>query len=466
MLLLDSPEGTMDAEYGNTFPYSLVMDQLDSQDPSSPIVQGTNIMEIGYRYRAYTLSNTAVLNSSDTLVTNMPDASGYRASLAASYGLMNEQQMLFSPEFLSDTSKSVVLNDHYLENGLDPVLKLHSGIPTFQQTFTDLGNSSDPSVNPWDTESGLIEHAPVSDYRENKRLHLYSDLNLVQSYTGYDMPLSTISDSRNIGIAVQMSEEYFPSREMRLNDYMDYISRQQSVLIPAVNPLDSADIAYLLGIHGSTTLKSVNRNWSQVPVGGLLVIGGHNYTVTACPNADTIVIHQPLSLATGKYGYVLSTEIAPQVSVLLRDVTRSILVDTSTGTPHSQQYSELGNTWGVPVSFPDPTPGPYPRNPGNPNHPTPTPPLLDKEIYSDSGATDLLLSASDADMLVKWRNWDQAVIVLSTRINSSVLPSSYPSARIRLDAAPVGGHYVLWDVEIRQLTDSGMVVVDTFQELS
>ena len=465
-LRLDDVEGTLDAHYSVLFPYSLVMDQPDTMNHRDPVQSSNSIRKIGYRYRAYNLSNTAVLNSLDTLTTNMPDASGAKASLSASYGLTNEQDQLYSSEFLYDKSRTVLLNDEYLKNGLDPVLKLHAGVPPFQKTFTDRGDLSNPFTGSWDTQSGLVEYAPLADYRANNRIRLYSDLQMEETAEGTDVTMSSLSDGVDMGIAVQMGEEYFPYREMRLNDYMDYVATEQGYdVIPAVNPENPLDLSLMGVINGSPLVKSVNRNWDQVPVGALISAGGHSYTVIRRVNAETLQVHEAISLSSGTTNYSISTEDAPQVRVGMGDVSRRLVVDVSTGTPHSQNSGELGNTWGVPVFFPDPTPGPYPRNPANSTYPTPAPPLLDKQIHDDSGAVDLLLSAGEADKLVKWRNWDQLVFVVSTLVNPTVNAGDYPDARIRVDSAPGPGTYQLWQVDVKQVEDRGYVVVSTQQEL-
>ena len=505
----DDPSYTFDAFYGNEFSYNLVPDQSHANDPLAPVAAYGSILEIGYRYRAYNLSNSAVLNSRDTLVLNMYGKPARKASVGPTEGLVGSADIMFSPEFLTDTERTVALGDKYLENGLDPVLKLHKGVPTFQQTFTDRGDFADDDQTAQE-QSGLVEYAGVSDYRQNGHLFLYSDLRAVLNRSGTDVPLSSICDNRDIGLEFTMFEEYYPNREMRLNDYLDFVQRLDSTFIASGN---------LMAIQGSDIVKSLDRNWLQVPHGGTLHIGADTYTVVQVVNSDTLKLNPAFSGTSGLLAYSITLAEAPQVKVRLNEVTRRVLANFPETSPYSPAYTAgaTGFTpWIIETAFKDPDSDPYPRNPHNPNYATPPAPLLTNDIHSDSGEVDLLLGSTAADKMIKFRNWDQDLIVAGmgimveepitdmddlgdaisvlywdvanqvqrkmvyqgtvamTSTYQGVVPAvSYPNGLLRLvDAYDASGlndaTYALWNTVVRQIRHDGLVdltQVDEFVRL-
>ena len=123
-------------------PYTLVFDGegVDSTAPDATSSNDARVVEedpykIGYRYRAYHLHHSSVLNSPDTLRLNDYQKPALRASLQNQQVAQNHMNLFFSGEFLDDTSQRVYLDDAYLDNGLDPILKLYPGTPPFQKTF-------------------------------------------------------------------------------------------------------------------------------------------------------------------------------------------------------------------------------------------------------------------------------------------------------------------------------------------
>lgn len=197
-MLFDDPERVMDYYPGANAPYGLVFDGAvgDGTSSSTPLIP----LEIGYRYRSYLLHHSSVWNSPDTLKLNNYQKPVFRASLANKQDSLNHRNLFFSGEFLDDTSSPIILNDQYLENGLDPVLKLNEGTPTFQETF---------SFHP-----DLIYSNKLQDIREHHNLLLYSDLLLKEFETsGASVPLSSICDSENYTFKIRFSEELDPIEE-------------------------------------------------------------------------------------------------------------------------------------------------------------------------------------------------------------------------------------------------------------
>jgi hypothetical protein len=417
-LIPDDPSHTYDAAYGNFYGYSLVPDYPDDADPMVPLQAHADSKLIGYRYRGYQMASSSLLDSESSMNLDSYSSPAYnKASFRGGYGTLDSAELVFSPEHLKDTSRYITLDDAYLKNGLEPELKLQPGTPTFQQTFSDETGAN-----------GLIRHMPLSDFRENHRILMYADLRQESFEEGGETPIAPLCDSRGMNLAIQMTEEYFPNREMRLNDYMDYIQRVDVMQI---------DDGSLDAMSGSDIVKSIGRNWSMVPRGGVMSFGGHKYTVIDPINADTLRLDQPVSLPTGAYTYDLTMETAPQVKVNLNDLVRRLNVNISAFQPG---YVPSASDWVVGFDFPDPDPDPYPRTADNPNYPTPTAPLTLADVHEDSGARDLLLDEAAAQKMVKWRNWDQAIIVTGEKVATGVDPASYPEARVR----PGGGN--IWDL--------------------
>jgi hypothetical protein len=196
-MLFDDPGRVFDSYY-KTEPYGLVFDgDLDSDPEISPITSISYASsEIGYRWRSYLLHHSSVLNSSDTLRLNTYQKPGNRASIANQMDVLNHFNKVFSPEFLNDTNDIDIkhLDDSYLENGLDPVLKLNEGTPPFQKTF-------------WSKKT-LITHKKVQDIRTNHKILIYSDL-LIKEFRDSEesVPLTSICDSNSISFKIRMGQD-------------------------------------------------------------------------------------------------------------------------------------------------------------------------------------------------------------------------------------------------------------------
>ena len=139
-------------------------------------------LEIGYRYRGVFLHHSSVLNSPDTLELNTFQKPANRASIANKQETLNNFNIFFSPEFLYDSSALSELNDRYLDNGLDPILKLREGTPPFQETLA--------------SQPGLVYQRKLQDIRSHHHPLFYSGL-LLKEFpdNGESVPLSTICDS-------------------------------------------------------------------------------------------------------------------------------------------------------------------------------------------------------------------------------------------------------------------------------
>lgn len=190
-LIFDDPSRLMDTVANNQSPYGFYMDCGPDYNEALP---DETPEQIGYRWRAYLLHHSCVLNSPDTLNLNTFQKPANRASIANKQETLNNFNTVFSGEFLTDTSSLIVLDDAYLSNGLEPILKLNVGTPTFQQTFAN--------------QPKLIYQKKLQDIRRNHRLLLYSDLLVKEFVSGNSsVPLSSICDSNRLGFKIRISEE-------------------------------------------------------------------------------------------------------------------------------------------------------------------------------------------------------------------------------------------------------------------
>lgn len=188
--LFDELGRTFDTYIGPNSTYGILFDGELNGDPEVIPIAPDSTAVIGYRYRGYLLHHSSVLNSSDTLQLNTFQKPATRASIINQANTINHFNIFFSPEFLYDTSTISVLDDAYLENGLEPILKLNKGTPTFQQT--------------WSYQPGLVYNRKLQDIRTNHRLLLYSDLLLKKFQEGNDeIPLSSICDSGRLDFRIR-----------------------------------------------------------------------------------------------------------------------------------------------------------------------------------------------------------------------------------------------------------------------
>ena len=454
-MVYDDLQYTTDTVYGRDSKYSQISDVVseDAEFGTSryPVKPYDRLLTIGYKYRAFNLSNTSVLNSSDTLLLSGYSKPVNKVSLASSYNRLSYQDQMYSPEFLLDINKYVHLDDAYLgREDPAPAIWLKKGIPLFVQTFTDTTAFKylEPVVPTESTyhddipgahdfgatlsicakyeQTGLVEYAPLSRYAECRKLFLYSDLKLFKTQVGTDLPLTPICDTSNMSVDLVIDEEYYPNREIRLNDYKDYLLRE-------LNP--SVVVGDLKALNGSRLLKSVDVNWNLIRRGSMINIGEFKYTVIDVLNDKTIKINEPFGGDSGRYAYEVDTEIVRQIDVLFNNVVRKLKVNLNklSGVP--------GENW-VTVNFPDPDPDPYPRNPGNPFIAPTAPPLLTGQVHPEGGESNFFLTEEEADKMVKWRNWDQDMAFFIGVGTGSPLQEDLNSATNMDDLAD--GIKVLW----------------------
>lgn len=413
---------TPDTFYGNNSGFTLVPDQgyivqgatgapgITGQ--VAPIFAFNQVAKTGYRYRAFNLSNSSVLDSRDTLITDGYTKGDGRASWKNNHGVLDQYNLLFSPEYLTDTNKSIAFNDKYLQNGLDPVTKLYPGTPLFVQTYSDDGHYKDdilpqgqdtyqePSQSSYDLKagftivgtdtSGLIDYQPVCEFEKNKRIRLYSGLRMVETdFPGFQGPLTSITEGqRSIPFKMLYIDQYYPNREQRLNDYLDYINR-----VP-----EDMKSGILKTLKNSKIVKRVEGNWLSLRTGDMLTIKdvpfgetGINivYTVLDVIDYETVELTTTFKQVSGEYTYDLARDTVYNVDVYLNEVTRAISI-TGLNTLENLGASGLN---GLPIfvygetgianeiCFPDPGLNPYPRSPDNTNIPAlPSTPNRDRTL--------------------------------------------------------------------------------------
>lgn len=388
---------TADTYYGPRHGYGMVVDYAftGAELPRWPF---DSLLKYGYRYRSFDLTSSAVLNS-ETMLLNGYTVPSKRGSFKGSGSQLNESRVAFSPEYLTDTGKNVILNDKYLRNGLQPLTQLNPGIPLFVESQTDDGHyklashadehpSYDPDfvgghdlqgsfsiIDPDD--SGIIDRNGVCEVGTNERITLYSDLKVVRTDNGgYDAPLSPISDTGNgLPFKTTMIERYYPNREQRINDYLDYINQVPS-------EYRSGTLWFL---HGSDIAKSSSTNLLGMRIGDDLlvrdipfqrfnqtsqewetVLEDRPYVVLEIVDVETVRINTPFAGPRGEYSYDLTRSYVYNADVRLVEVNRVLMLG-STGFDYG--LTGMGITG---ASFRDPDPDPYPSSPDNPNirHPS------------------------------------------------------------------------------------------------
>jgi hypothetical protein len=394
-----------DTFYGNYDSFTLVPDR-GITGYEIPIFDFNQVAKVGYRYRAFNLSNSSVLDSKDTLVLDGYYRNQGNASWKNNRNKLDQYNLLFSPEYLTDTDKSVILNDKYLLKNLDPVTKLYPGTPLFVESYNDDGHFKDNVVpqsentyqQPSDSSqdlaagfriigadtSGLVDYQSVCEFPQNKRIRLYSGLKTVETnYEGFVGPLSTIAEgSRTIPFKTLFVEQYYPNREQRLNDYLDYINR-----VP-----DEIKTGTIKVLKNSVVVKKVEGNWLQLKKGDMFNVKNvpiqeydsiNNrwttiykdiiYTVIKIIDYETAELSTTFKYNSGEYDYELIRDTVYNVDVYLNEVNRILVLNGienyTYGLPAAMLTHLPGYETGMnfELFFPDPDKDPYPRSPDNPN---------------------------------------------------------------------------------------------------
>jgi hypothetical protein len=431
--LYGSSSYTPDTVYNSSNRYTMLVDQNPNvQD--QPYWDFEELLKIGYRYRAFSLSNSSVLNSEKMILNDYQRDKG-RASFKSGQSLLNKFGLVFSPEYLQDTSKNITLNDKYLTKNIPADTTLNPDTPIFSETFTDDGHHKtfvlpieedtyDPdfeggkdlkaSFNIIETDdSGIIDYNSICDFPEKKKINLYADLKIVEhSNGGYDAPLSTLDDAgASIPFKFTYIDQYYPNREMRINDYLDFINQVPTEIrygkmyvLNSSNVIKSKTVNFRsLNIGDLITLKNVpSQEWvGSIETGGWeTVYRDADYTLLEIIDFETGRFSKPYRGLSGEYQYVLTRSKTYAMDVGLAG-GYSGETGYAYGNVHRQLFlhNEIGFTYALPeeqvlnypfdysLSFTDPDPDPYPRNPDNPwiGHPDVT--YYDIEPYTIDGKT-------------------------------------------------------------------------------
>ena len=334
-MLFDDPGRTFDSYVGGVSTYGLVFDMDTSSNPLvDPVKPTTGSGEIGYRYRAYLLHHSSVLNSPDTLNFNNYAKPAKRASIINQVECLNHFNKFFSAEFLYDKSSNIVLNDQYLENGLDPVVKLNKGTPTFQQTFG--------------YQPGLINERKLQNIRTHHHPLMYSDLLLKEFSEGSDdVSLSSICDSERVTFKIHMgSDSINPPRECPPWILFDTVgSTDVSVSIPG-------DFIGVPNIRIIDKKLRDNLILRELEPSGLAAF---NYTVTTTvDNPATTTFFMPPTFpfndGTNVYNFPAlpimkdATNVADStsyISVTVNGVPHNVtFLDATTGEVHLEPFPE------------------------------------------------------------------------------------------------------------------------------
>ena len=417
---------TPDTVYNSRNQYSLLVDQ-NPEVEGHPFWDFDELLKIGYRYRAFSLSNSSVLNSERMILNDYQKNKG-NASFNHGPSNIGRYGLIFSPEYNYDTDRNIALNDKYLYKELEPVTKLNPGTPIFAETYTDDGHYKIFSVadehDSYDPEfeggmdlrasfsiiepdnSGIIDYNSICEFTDKKRINLYSDLKVVEhTNEGYDAPLSTIDDSSSsIPFRFTYIDQYYPDRELRLNDYLDFINQ-----VPTEIKYGQINV-----INGSAVVKSKTVNFRSLNIGDMLTIknvpvtewvgptvGGQwetvykdlIYTLIEIIDFETGRFSKPYKGASGEYEYELLRSKTYAVDVGLAggygetgciygNLNRLLVLNNILGFDYG-----INSSMGT-LSFPDPDLDPIPSNPDNPwiGHPAVSyydiePSIIDGKTY-------------------------------------------------------------------------------------
>jgi len=397
--------GVPDTVFNSYNNYTIIPDIANSQ---CPYTADEIILKIGYRYRVFNLSNSSVLNSTDTFSLNSYEKEGSRASFKNRGGVLNEFDLMFSPEYLTDTDQNIVLSDKYLEKDIPATTELYKGTPPFVKSFSDDAHFVEAryadQVDTYEGQtathkdlqagftiidpdrSGDIDYNKVCEYPTKQETNLHSDLKINEFYNegGKDLPLSTIYEGdRVLPISTTMIEQYYPNRELRVNDYLDFVNKVPDDLasgtVIALNgsriiKSNSTDLRNLRR-GDSLTLKNVAViRWDEFTGTNKIYYEDQKYVVTNIFDYATAEVNTPFVGASNKYTYDLERDIVYNVDVYLNEVQRKLILNSTSGHTYSLPDSFLQHYpgYGDPItsyvlSFPDPDPDPYPRNPNNPD---------------------------------------------------------------------------------------------------
>lgn len=281
-ILMDDVERTMDTFDGQE---GFVLDVSDASAnwDTDPVTKSDPAM-IGYRYRAYYLHHSSVLNSPDTLRLNNYQKPAKRASLANQQDSLNHFNLFWSPEFLDDTSLIIKLDDQYLENGLDPILKLYPGTPPFQKTF---------SYHP-----GLVYNRKLKDIRQHRHPLIYSDLLLKEfEEDGDKVNLSSICDNEAVSFKIRIGEDIPPLEECDPWILMD------SVDVDFVEISIPGDLESSPNLRVSSKKLRDNFILRDISDSGAATI---TYETTTSPDTQQNVFYMPETIRyeTEEYGWI------------------------------------------------------------------------------------------------------------------------------------------------------------------
>lgn len=391
LLIPDDISRCADVIYGHSSRYTLSGD--DSVE-NTFFWDFDRLLKYGYRYRAFNLYNTSVLNS-ETLVCN------------DKLSKLDRYSLTFSGEYLKDTSKNIVLNDNYLNKEITPETILSPEIPLFIETYTDRGYYRNYRIpNEKDTyeeelfggvdirasfniiepdNSGIIDYNSICEIKEKQKINLYSNTRIVKfSNGGKEVHLNSIDeDTSLLPFKFLYVEVYYPDREQRLNDYLDYINQIPTELSEGkVNVLKGSSIIKskvvnfrFLSIGDTLSIKNVpfeefiNNEW-------VVIYKDLDYTIIEILDKETARINQPFEGPSGEYIYTLTRNRVIAIDVELAggygltgiaygNINRQLFINNSVGFNYglSDIFVHSFPT-GLSIDFHDSDP-----NPSNPDNP-------------------------------------------------------------------------------------------------
>jgi hypothetical protein len=200
---------------------------------------------------------------------------------------------------------------------------------------------------------------------------------------GYGAHLATIDEGgTSLPFKFSFIEQYYPNREQRVTDYLDYINQ-----VPTEYKTGNVKV-----LRDTTIVKSIEGNFKALNIGDQITVKNvpfqiYNHTTeeyeTVYRDLDFVLveildfetgrINRTFNGVSGQYSYELTRSKTYAVDVFLVEVCRTLVLNGLIGHTYSmpdivlQHFPGYGDTGvNAELSFPDPDPDPYPRNPDNP----------------------------------------------------------------------------------------------------
>lgn len=349
-----------------------------------------------YKYRMMLLEKTAVSNSRSTLTDTISNTQ-----------VFGSIEPIYSTEWV-DMDAAPTMDDRLLKSSVEAHTKLLSGSVPFFKTFSGEGDvllgSADNLASTCNQTGGLVTTVyPWECGKDSSRV--YSSLSYTNTVSGTGaIPLSPVctedtKSNNNFCPVLPLYEEYFPLRELRLNDFLDqplFFTYRSDALVGSV----SEGLGFFFNSEiteeavGHRLELVIHEGTGQEQRGVFDIIGfeiGRGVSLSGNPHRTLNLTCTPVEVS----GYILTERISSVTGMGSNVVNR---LEWSPSLAQVQALSNLysnGFVYGDALGFfSDNHSDPYPRNSGNREIVLPdNSDEISTFVNSSAGVRDLLLSA-------------------------------------------------------------------------